>query len=165
MKCKDIELLLSPYLEDNLSPEDRGRVQAHLASCEGCSSLLGYLKEIDRSLGSFPEIEPSRDLMERIYSLPAKKRRFRFSVDVFLKPALQPLLAAASVLMILVSLYAFHPERAQFNRMVERQFHQGIKRIEKIYAGAASLTASIGEHKDNFLSSLKDFKLFRGKED
>ena len=165
MKCEDIELLLSPYLEGDLSPEEKKTVRAHLDSCEDCFSLLEYLKEIGQSLGSIPEIDISDRLKERIYSIPEKRKKFRFSVDFFLKPAMQPILAVASVLMILGSLYAFHPDRAQFNRTVERQFHQGIKKVEKIYAEAASFTASLGEQKDNLFSSLKDFKIFRGKED
>jgi hypothetical protein len=74
-------------------------------------------------------------------------------------------MAAATVLLVFVSFYVFHPERSEINRSIERQYKIGISKVEKLYAEAESITHTLGEYKDNLLVSIKNFKPFRGNED
>ncbi len=166
MKCKQIQDLLSSYLENELSSHDRAVVEHHLKTCKECSSLYIYLKETRFSLESFPEVDVSENLSGRLYmihkkSMEKKKKRF-MRLDFLTMPSLQPVFAAASILMILVSLYTVYPDQAGLNRTVDRQLHLGYNKIEKLYAQAESLTSSLGEHKDNILYSLKNLNLFGG---
>ena len=45
MKCEEIEVYLSGYLDRELTQQDRQPVENHLRSCEECGRLLEKLKE------------------------------------------------------------------------------------------------------------------------
>jgi anti-sigma factor RsiW len=165
MECKTIEDLLSPYLEGELPLEERQAIQDHLRSCQHCAELLSYMKEARMSLTSLPELEISEDLIKRLYDLPQKKKGFSLVFDFLLRPSLQPVMAAATVLLVIVSFYMFHPNRSAIDRALERQFHIGFSKVERLYAEAESITHSLNEYKDNLLVSIKNLKPFRGNED
>ncbi len=164
MGCEHIEELLSLFLEGELAHEERQSVESHIRDCPTCEELLSLLRETKESLSSFPELDVSESLTEKLYDVPVKKKRFGFVFDFLLKPSVQPIMAAVAVVCVLVSFYAFHPERAAINREIDRQFHIGISKVTKLYAEAESLTQSLGEYKDNFLVSLKNLNPFRGNE-
>ena len=165
MRCERIEELLSPYLEDELTQEERQTVDNHLRTCADCAELLSLMRETRESLSSFPEVEVSEGLTEKLYELPQKRRKFRFVSDFLLRPSFQPIMAAATVLLVFVSFYMFHPERSTINRSIERQYKIGFSKVEKLYAEADSITHTLGEYKDNLLVSIKNFKPFRGNEE
>jgi anti-sigma factor RsiW len=165
MGCERIEELLSPYLEDELTQEERQTVKTHIRTCASCTELLSLMRQTRESLASFPEVEVSDSLVKKLCELPQKRKKFRFVSDFLLRPSLQPIMAAATVLLVFVSFYAFHPERSTINRSIERQFKIGISKVEKLYAEAESITHTLGEYKDSFLVSIKNFKAFRGDED
>ena len=165
MGCERMEELLSPYIEDELTPEQKKMVHDHLLTCSSCADLLALIKETKASLASFPEVDVSEELTEKLYALPQKRKKFKFISDILMRPSFQPVMAAITVLLVLVSFYVFHPERSAINRSIERQFHIGISKVEKLYAEAGSITHTLGQYKDNLLVSLKNFKPFRGNED
>lgn len=165
MGCERIEELLSPYLEDDLTQEQKQTVEDHLHTCPSCAELLSLMREARESMSFFPEVEVSEELAEKLYALPHKRNKFRFISDILLRPSLQPVMAAATVLLVIVSFYMFHPQRNAINRSIERQFHIGISKVEKLYAEAEYITHSLGEYKDNLLVSLKNLKPFKGNED
>ena len=165
MGCERIEELLSPYLEDELSQEERLTVETHIHTCSDCSELLSLMRKTTESLASFPEVEVSENLVEKLYELPQKRKKFRFVADFLLRPSFQPIMAAATIILVFVSFYMFHPERSAINQSIERQFNIGFSKVEKLYAEAESITHTLGEYKDNLLVSIKNFKPFRGNED
>jgi len=165
MECKHYEKLLSPYLENSLPLDERKTVKAHLDICQDCRNLLGFIQETIKSLSDFPEVEVTDDLFNRLRQIPEKKNRFKLRFDFLLRPSLQPILAAATILLSLFSFYAFNPNRDQINRSVNRQMHLGFSKIEKLYAQAESFTNSLGEYKDDIIVSLKNLSpLSRDKE-
>ncbi len=165
MKCEQIEELLSPYIEDELTAEDRKTVADHLRICPDCTSLLSLLHETADSLSYFPDLEVSGQLMEKLYTIPQAKRKFKLNFDFLLRPSLQPILAAATVLMTLISFYSFHPDKAVIDKNINRQFHQGYRKVGSLYSKAESFAASLGQHKDSILDSIKSTKLFgKGEE-
>lgn len=155
MKCERVEELLSPYMEDDLSQEDRRAVEEHLKSCPSCSLLLSSLKETTESLADFPETEVSGGLLNTLYAIPDRKKRFSLGLDFFLRPSLQPVLAAITIVLTLISFYFFNPNKKAFDREVSRQLHLGYSQFGKLYAKAESFTASLGEYKDTILVSLR----------
>ena len=165
MKCEKVEELLSPYLEDELSIEDKKAVEKHLETCENCSFLFSSIEETMESLTGFPELDVSERLLDRIYAIPSKKRRFQFSFDFLLRPSLQPILAGATILLAVISLYMFHPERNRVNRFVDRQIHLGYSKVGRLYAKAESFATSLGEQKENILVSLKNINPLGRDED
>jgi predicted anti-sigma-YlaC factor YlaD len=155
MECKLIENLLSSYLEDELTAEDRLAVEKHLKSCADCSDLFDLLRDTQESLADFPQAEMSEELLERLYDIPHKKKKFRLSLDFLVRPALQPYMAAATILLTVMSFYLFHPEKSAIDKSINRQVHMGYGKIGKLYSEAETFTTSLGEHKDNILDTIK----------
>ncbi len=58
MSCETFEELLLLYVEDELSGEDRHRVDEHLGVCEACRESLAVYHELERSLVSRRELRP-----------------------------------------------------------------------------------------------------------
>lgn len=156
MDCKDMEPLLSAYLESDLDADGRAAVEAHLRDCSRCRELMSLMRDVSDSLRSIPEIEISPLLKGRLLGIPDQKRRFRLSLDFLVRPALQPILAAAALLLTVVSFYAFSPQRADINKAVARQLHLGYHKISKLYTQAESFTSTLMGYKDDILVSLKD---------
>jgi hypothetical protein len=165
MNCAQIEEILASYLEDEVSPEAKETIESHLNSCVSCSSLLSFMKEIRESLADFTEIEPSQNLLAKLYAIPEKKKKFRFNLDFLLKPSLQPVYAAATIFLVVFSFYFFHPDRKYINKYINRQLHQGYSQVEKLYAKAGSFTDNLGKYKDTILTSVKNSKLLNRNED
>jgi len=66
MNCNKVEELLSDYLENTLSLDNRRLVDAHLQSCAACSELLAGISEVITLGKSFPVYEAPAWLATRI---------------------------------------------------------------------------------------------------
>lgn len=165
MECEKVEKLLSSYLDDELSRQRKREVEAHLQSCASCLELFSLLQQTRKSLSSWPELEVRPELLNSLYSIPEKKKRFKFSFDFLLRPSLQPILAGAVILLMLISLYAFNPQRKQINHMINFRLHRSYSQLEKLYAKAESLTENLGAYKDEIIDSLHQNKLWGKNED
>jgi len=155
MSCNRTENLLAAYADGELGAEDRAFVEEHLRTCPGCAVLLGLLKAATESLAAFPEVEPSPALRTRLRAIPVRKRRFLALPEWVLKPSLQPVFAAASLVLVLFSFYMFNPDKQYINNAVGRLFHRGVGTIEKIYAQAGTVTDALGGYAENVLVSLE----------
>jgi anti-sigma factor RsiW len=162
-----MEKLLSPFLDDDLSPAERQQVEKHLNQCSSCSQLYAALKETVDALVEMPELDISEDLRQRLYKIEKKRSRsgFRSHLDFFLRPSFQPIMAIIAVVSVLLSIYTFHPGRSQFNKAVERQIHIGYSKISRLISKAESFTDSLKGQKDTILVSLKDINLFGESEE
>jgi anti-sigma factor RsiW len=69
MECKQIEKLLSPYLDNELDPTERQQVEEHLNQCPSCAQLYTALREAVEALSEMPELEISEDMRERLYKI------------------------------------------------------------------------------------------------
>jgi len=165
MDCKHIEDQFSLYLEDELSPEQRESVNLHLDSCPECRELLALIRETNEALTIFPEIEVSAQLKSRLYEIPNQKKRFSFNLDFLLRPALQPVFAGATIFLMLISFYVFHPDRITINKTINREIHKGYSKIGQMYIQAESFAVSLFDQTDTLLNSLKNSNIFKGKED
>lgn len=73
MPCRPFDDLILEYCENALSPEDRGRVEAHLAQCAECRAFFEMQSEIEaalpRAIGK-PSLAPAfrQRLMRRVES-------------------------------------------------------------------------------------------------
>jgi anti-sigma factor RsiW len=155
MSCDRVQELLAAYTENELSAADKAMVEGHCLACAECAGLLALLREADRALASFPEVEPGPALLERLYEIPARKRRPHLSFGFFLKPSLQPVFAAATVALTLFSLYFINPDRRAFDKAVSRQFHRGVGQVERLYARAGAVTDTLGGYADTIFATLK----------
>ena len=160
MNDAHIEELLSACLEGGLDESRAADVGRHLASCPDCGLLLEAMKDVREALGALPEVDPSPDLLRKLYAIP-EKRRFRLVPDFLLRPSLQPVFAGATALLVFISFLAFSPGGRTFQKSVNRQLHVGYSKVEKLYAKAGSMTDEMGSYKETILGSLKNVKLLK----
>jgi anti-sigma factor RsiW len=57
LACQEVVELVTSYLEDALSAEDRERFEEHLVFCDGCQSYLAQMRETIVVTGRSP-LEP-----------------------------------------------------------------------------------------------------------
>jgi len=55
LTCHEVIELLSNYIEDALTADDRRRVDVHLARCDGCATYLEQMRETIRLSGMVSE--------------------------------------------------------------------------------------------------------------
>jgi anti-sigma factor RsiW len=55
LTCREVIDLLTDYVEDALPAEERRRVEAHLANCDGCTTYLEQVRETIRLTGMLTE--------------------------------------------------------------------------------------------------------------
>lgn len=162
MNCQKIEDLLSAYLEGELSLEEKSTVEEHLRTCPRCASLYQEIKQATESLDDFPEAEMSEELVQRLYKIPQPKKKFRLNFDFLLRPSLQPVLAAATVLLVIISFYFFNPDQNVLNQKLDRQIHLGYSKIQTLYVNAESMTSSLAQsitaQKEKVMASIQEMQ-------
>jgi predicted anti-sigma-YlaC factor YlaD len=55
LSCREVVEILGDYLEGAMAPQDRVRLEEHLAACEGCTTYLEQLRTTIRLSGRLPE--------------------------------------------------------------------------------------------------------------
>ena len=98
----DSEVLnrLPDYLEDNLSPEEKRRIEAHLVTSEPCREELAYLRRI-QALSAHKPILASPGLWKDIAAqIQTEQLPELWNQFAWVGKRLVPILAAAAVLVI-----------------------------------------------------------------
>lgn len=67
MNCDECSELLDGYVDDELTPEQRATVDAHLADCEACRAQLHDLNLLKEHLSMITFREPTDDELERYW--------------------------------------------------------------------------------------------------
>ncbi len=57
LTCREVVELVTDYLENALTPEDRARFDEHLALCPGCDSYLEQIRLTVRVVAATDEID------------------------------------------------------------------------------------------------------------
>lgn len=113
MDCRSMEEKLPLYLYEELSPEERAEVEAHLQSCPQCAAAAAELGRLRTLLSERPQREPSPELLVRCRAdleeaLDREQTGWRGLVRSWLGQAPgQPALRAASALAILALGFSF----------------------------------------------------------
>ena len=55
LSCREVVEILGDYLEGAMTPEDRVRLEQHLADCDGCTAYLEQLRVTIRLSGRLSE--------------------------------------------------------------------------------------------------------------
>ncbi|MGI5838945.1 MAG: DUF4349 domain-containing protein [bacterium] len=67
MECKAAQELMSDYLDDELSEEERIRLDEHLRACSRCADELAELRTVVSLCRSLPAVEPPAVFREQLY--------------------------------------------------------------------------------------------------
>jgi hypothetical protein len=62
MKCKNLKLTASAYLDRELQPREMADYESHLAACAGCQSYLSELNSASYALATLPRVDTPREL-------------------------------------------------------------------------------------------------------
>jgi hypothetical protein len=116
-------------------------------------------------LKGFPEVEPGPALLARLYAVPEKKQFFKPVFDFLVRPDLQPVYAAFTVLFIALSFVFFAPQGRGIQKAIDRQLHLGYSQVEKLYAKAGSVTDELGSFKNTVVDSIKTLNPLKGQEE
>ena len=63
LSCREVVEILGDYLEGAMTPEDRVRLEQHLADCDGCAAYLEQLRVTIRLSGRLSEEAVSSEAM------------------------------------------------------------------------------------------------------
>jgi anti-sigma factor RsiW len=66
MTCADLVMLVTDYLEGNLSWSERRRFKRHLKACPPCAGYLAQMKQVIETMGGLPEEKIPQPAMDEL---------------------------------------------------------------------------------------------------
>jgi hypothetical protein len=139
-KCRDIELVLSAYLENELSKEEAASIAEHLGGCPDCSAMKEKMEEVVSRLSDLQEEVPFF-LKNRLYNIPEIVVK-RAPVKVFTFP--KWLAAAVGTIVLFFNLFYF----TNVFPPAHRELHSFVSSMEKIVVKAGGWFEKIKESKE-----------------
>jgi len=137
MTCREIENNLPAYLEDLLSPEEKGRIREHLVSCRQCSKALADLKHVDTLLSDLEEVTPPPWLKQKIMTGVREEAQPEKGFFLKLFSPLHLKIPLSTAALLLISVLAFYVYRGQEPALQKEGIHIALpppameQRIEK----------------------------------
>ena len=139
-KCREIEALLSAYLENELSREDAAFVAAHLGTCPDCQAKKEKIEEIIFRLSDLQEEVPFF-LKNRLYNIPETSEK-KSPAKVLYFP--KWLAAAVGTVILFLNLFYF----TNIFPPVNREMHAFVSSVEKIVVQTGGWLEKIKESKE-----------------
>jgi hypothetical protein len=68
ISCREVWLEISNYLDDEVAPELRVRMDAHFKACAHCTAVLDGTKNVVKLVGDGIEYELPEGFGQRLYS-------------------------------------------------------------------------------------------------
>jgi hypothetical protein len=110
MTCSEIESRLSAYLDDGLPPEERKRIEGHVAACPRCVMALADLKRTMGLLRDLEAVEPppffEQKIMARVREDAGRRRGIlqKLFYPLHIKVPIQ---AMATILISVAAVYVY----------------------------------------------------------
>ena len=98
MQCADARAEMTAYLAEELGPEVRAQLDAHLAGCASCRAELGVFRETWGTLGALPAPRPASNLEARVLARVAAEAAPRWAWRL-LQPLRIPIAGLIAVLL------------------------------------------------------------------
>ena len=67
ISCREVQEELANYMEDEVSPELRVRIEQHFLTCEGCFATYDSLRKVIRLINKVDIIELPEGFSARLY--------------------------------------------------------------------------------------------------
>jgi len=171
MNCQKSRLLFSAYLDGELKLKQKAQLEAHLAGCSECSKLLNITRNLTQELKNLPEIEPSSELLRKLYLIPetypAKQdvsHSKKFSGWKFwLSPALQPILTSLTVVMIALSLLFFTTPGKSIKKSAALEMRRTYSFAQKTLVKAGVIKDTLQGYGENFIASLEARRIYKSE--
>jgi predicted anti-sigma-YlaC factor YlaD len=68
VSCREVREELTNFVEGDITPELRARIESHLAACLGCRVYYDSIRQVIRILGETEAIELPAGFSQRLYS-------------------------------------------------------------------------------------------------
>lgn len=66
LTCQELVELVTDYFENALPEKERERVEAHLASCDGCDTYVEQMRQTIETLGVLQQDDLAPDAQEKL---------------------------------------------------------------------------------------------------
>lgn len=66
LTCKELVELVTDYLEEMLTPEERARFEAHVQGCKGCTTYVEQLRQTIKLTGMLTEDDVSEPARQKL---------------------------------------------------------------------------------------------------
>jgi predicted anti-sigma-YlaC factor YlaD len=156
-KCKEIESLLSAYLENELSPAESANIAQHLASCPQCLDLKEKMEEIVLKLSELQEEVPFF-LKNRLFNIPEISEKKEFTKIIYFPKWLA---AAVGTIILFLNLFYF----TNIFPSVNREMHSLVGSIETFVVQTGGWFEKIKESKDLLLFTFFNKKTGESKDE
>jgi predicted anti-sigma-YlaC factor YlaD len=156
-KCKEIESLLSAYLENELSPAESANIAQHLASCPRCLDLKEKMEEIVLKLSELQEEVPFF-LKNRLFNIPEISEKKEFTKIIYFPKWLA---AAVGTIILFLNLFYF----TNIFPSVNREMHSLVGSIETFVVQTGGWFEKIKESKDLLLFTFFNKKTGESKDE
>ena len=67
ISCQEVRRELANYMEDDISPDMRARVEQHFRMCQGCNAIYDGLRNVIRLVSDSEIIELPQGFSVRLY--------------------------------------------------------------------------------------------------
>lgn len=103
MGCTDWAERISALIDEELTPEERGAVEQHLAACAECAKAADGLRRVSRLARALPRVTAPAGLAEAVRAAVAPARQIPFLARY--RTAIQ---SAAALVAVALVVYAFY---------------------------------------------------------
>jgi len=103
MSCKKFKILLSTYLDEEITKDEEEELSKHLKTCSGCARELEYLKDIKRVFFLKEKKEPSEFFETRLFAY-IKDRGKQSLWERYLRAFKKPILLVLIFFLLTVGL-------------------------------------------------------------
>ena len=156
-KCKEIESLLSVFLENELSPAEAKNITEHLAACPHCLDLKEKLEEILLKMADLQEDVPFF-LKNRLFNIPEISEKKKFAKIIYFPKWLA---AAVGTIILFLNLFYF----TNIFPSVNREMHSVVGSIETFVVKTGGWFEKIKESKDLLLFTFFNKKAGESKDE
>jgi predicted anti-sigma-YlaC factor YlaD len=156
-KCKEIESLLSAYLENELSPEESEHITQHLASCPQCHNLKEKMEELLLKLSDLQEDVPFF-LKNRLFNIPEISEKKKSAKIIYFPKWLA---AAVGTIILFLNLFYF----TNIFPPANREMHSVVGSIETFVVQTGGWFEKIKESKNLLLFTFFNKKTTENKDE
>lgn len=156
-KCREIESLLSAYLENDLSKEELKNVSDHLGACPECLGKKEKLEEIISELSNLQEEVPFF-LKNRLLNIPDMIEKKKPAKSLYFPKWLA---AAVGTIILFLNLFYF----TNIFPPVNREVHSVVSSIEKFIVRTGGWFEKVKESKELLFFTFFNKKSIKIKED